>query len=47
MPAVFEKSFYKKDFIKMLHHFKKFKQGILVITHDKELIQILDEIIQL
>jgi ABC-type bacteriocin/lantibiotic exporter with double-glycine peptidase domain len=37
----------KKDFIKMLHHFKKFKQGILVITHDKELIQILDEIIQL
>ena len=37
----------KKDFIKMLHHFKQFKQGILVITHDKELIPILDEVVQL
>ncbi len=40
-------SLLKKDFIKMLHYFKKFKQGILVITHDKELIPILDEVIQL
>jgi ABC-type bacteriocin/lantibiotic exporter with double-glycine peptidase domain len=37
----------KKDFIKMLHHFKQFKQGILVITHDKELTSILDEVVQL
>ena len=40
-------SLLKKDFIKMLHYFKKFKQGIIVITHDKELIPILDEVIQL
>lgn len=37
----------KKDFIKMLHYFKKFKHGIVVITHDKELLPILDEVIKL
>jgi ABC-type bacteriocin/lantibiotic exporter with double-glycine peptidase domain len=37
----------KKDFINMLHHFKKFKQGILVITHDKDMLPILDEVVQL
>jgi ABC-type bacteriocin/lantibiotic exporter with double-glycine peptidase domain len=37
----------KKDFIKMLHHFKKFKQGILVISHDKDIVPILDEVVQL
>lgn len=37
----------KKDFIKMLNHFKQFKQGILVITHDKDMVPILDEVVQL
>jgi ABC-type bacteriocin/lantibiotic exporter with double-glycine peptidase domain len=37
----------KKDFIKMLNHFKQFKQGILVISHDKDIVPILDEVVQL